>query len=189
MNHIYIIHGWGGSPEEGWFPWLKQKLEKQGHKVHILEMPNPDAPTIREWVPFLEKSITPTRETILIGHSIGCQTILRYLEILPINTTIHAVICVAGWFTLNELETEEEKEIARPWLENPIDFKKVKTHANSFHYIYSDNDPYVPLENKAIFEKNLGAHTHPLENYGHIGGEDNVRELPIVLDIIKSLEE
>lgn len=101
---------------------------------------------------------------------------------------LRAILCVAGWFTLNELETEEEKEIAEPWLTTPIDFAKIKTHAQNIYAILSDNDPYVPLaENKTIFEKSLGAETHIVENYGHIWADENVRELPLALEIIEKL--
>ncbi|MFA7201690.1 MAG: alpha/beta hydrolase [Candidatus Paceibacterota bacterium] len=188
MKRAYFIHGWSESPEQAWFPWLKQKLEKQGYEVHILQMPNPDYPTIREWIPFLTKNIQPTPETILIGHSIGCQTILRYLETLPKEIVLRAIFCIAGWFTLNELETEEEKEIAEGWLTTPIDFAKIKTHAKNIYAILSENDPYVPLkENERMFKENLNAETHTVENYGHIWTDENVRELPLVLEITEKL--
>ena len=152
-----------------------------------MEMPSPDTPSIHEWVSTLQHKIKPDTDTILVGHSVGCQTILRYLETFPTDTKIRAVVCVAGWFTLNELETEEEKEVAREWLSEPIDFEKIKTHAQAFYYIGSDNDPYVPVENELKFKNNLGVQTLMLHNYGHIGGEDNVRELPEVLEIIENL--
>jgi hypothetical protein len=25
-----LVHGWGGSPEEGWRPWLKKEFTKKG---------------------------------------------------------------------------------------------------------------------------------------------------------------
>jgi len=30
MKRVFIIHGWGGNPEEGWLPWLKKELEAKG---------------------------------------------------------------------------------------------------------------------------------------------------------------
>ena len=30
MKKVFIIHGWEGYPEEGWFPWLKKELESRG---------------------------------------------------------------------------------------------------------------------------------------------------------------
>jgi len=32
-KRVFLIHGWEGSPEEGWRPWLKKELEKRGFKV------------------------------------------------------------------------------------------------------------------------------------------------------------
>ena len=37
MKRVYIIHGWEGYPEEGWFPWLKKELEDRGFDA-LLEM-------------------------------------------------------------------------------------------------------------------------------------------------------
>ena len=79
MKKAYIIHGWGGNPQESWLPWLKEELEKRNFKVNIIKMPNPNHPTIKSWVGKLEKVVKADSETYLIGHSICCQTILRYL--------------------------------------------------------------------------------------------------------------
>src|SRR4030042_1201767 len=37
---VFIIHGWGGNPEEAWMPWLKKQLEISGIEVHVLAMPD-----------------------------------------------------------------------------------------------------------------------------------------------------
>ncbi len=105
MKRVFIIHGWDGYPEEGWFPWLKKELEKNGFEVFVPAMPNPSEPKIEEWIPFLENIIDePDEDTYLVGHSIGCQTIFRYLEQLE-NKKIGGAVCVAGWFILSEKET------------------------------------------------------------------------------------
>ncbi|KKQ37224.1 MAG: hypothetical protein US53_C0024G0012, partial [Candidatus Woesebacteria bacterium GW2011_GWA1_37_7] len=46
-------------------------------------------PKIKEWVPFLQENMSnPDEETHFVGHSIGCQTILRYLETLSEKTKV-----------------------------------------------------------------------------------------------------
>ena len=40
MKRVFIIHGWGGYPEEGWLPWLKKELEKNGFKVFVPAIKN-----------------------------------------------------------------------------------------------------------------------------------------------------
>lgn len=46
MKRVFIIHGWEGYPEEGWFPWLKKELEEKSFAVQVLVMPDTDKPQI-----------------------------------------------------------------------------------------------------------------------------------------------
>ena len=185
MKRVFIIHGWGGFPEEAWFLWLKKELEKKGFKAEIPSMPDTNHPKIDAWVPFLAKLVgKPDKDTLLVGHSIGCQAIMRYLE--TVNEPVGGVVFVGGWFTLYEenLESDEERAIARPWLTTPIDAGKVRKNANKVRAIFSDNDKWVPADNAIEFEKRLGAKTIVLNNKGHMGGDDNCPELPEALSAI-----
>ena len=56
MKKVYMIHGWAGSSEDNWFPWLKENLEGKGVQVEVFDMPNTKRPKIEEWVRFLEKN-------------------------------------------------------------------------------------------------------------------------------------
>lgn len=180
---VFIVHGWDGYPDEGWFPWLKKELEQKGFQAQVPAMPEPAEPKIEDWVSYLAKIVGDVdKNTFFVGHSIGCQTILRYLESLPADKKVGGVVFVAGWFTLMNLKTDEEKEIAQPWLETPIDFEKIKQHTKKFFVLFSDNDEVVPKNNKELFEQNLGAKTAVEHNKGHFSGADEVKELPIVLD-------
>ena len=81
MKRVILIHGWGGFPDNHWFPWLKQELASRGFQVIVPEMPNNEEPEIEAWVAKLSEAIgEPDDDTYLIGHSIGCQTIMRFLE-------------------------------------------------------------------------------------------------------------
>ncbi|MBI2017978.1 alpha/beta hydrolase [Candidatus Daviesbacteria bacterium] len=182
QKRVFIIHGWDGYPDEGWFPWLKKELEQNGFLVRVPVMPEPAEPKIEAWVSHLASIVGNVDEnTFFVGHSIGCQTILRYLETLPINQKAGGAVFVAGWFTLTDLETEEEKRIGKPWLKTPIDFEKVKLHIRKFFAVFSDNDEIVPLNNKEIFEQKLGAKVVIEHNKGHFSGDDGITELPVVL--------
>ena len=58
MNkRAFIIHGWDGYPDEGWFPWLKTDLEKNGFQVHIPAMPESAEPKIEACVSHLSKVV------------------------------------------------------------------------------------------------------------------------------------
>jgi len=184
-KRVFIIHGWGGQPDLGWMLWLRKELEGRGFEVVAPQMPETDVPKIEKWVPFLEEKVGEADEnTYFVGHSIGCQTILRYLEKLPENKKIGGALFVAGWFNLKPETSEDEDDIkaAKPWLETPIDFEKILTHIKKFTAIFSDNDPYVPIEDAELFKQKLGAKTIIEHNKGHFTGDDNIIELPIVLE-------
>ena len=151
-------------------------------------MPEPAAPKIEVWVSRLSKIVGDVDEnTYFVGHSIGCQTILRYLESLPADKKVGGATFVAGWFTLMNLKTDEEKEIAKPWLETPIDFDKIKQHTKKFFAVFSDDDEVVSISNKEMFEQKLGAQTAIEHNKGHFSGSDGVKEIPIVLEKILNI--
>ena len=194
-KRVFIIHSWGGNPNEGWFPRLKRELEKKSFKVFVPEMPNTDEPKIEEWVSFLANLVgEPDEKTYFVGHSIGCQTIMRYLETLE-NKNIGGAVFAAGWFGLMEYAyteepqyEEESRKIAEPWVNTPIDLERVRKTADNFTAIFSDNDPYVDLSNADIFREKLGAEIIIEKGKGHLRGEDGVTELDSVLRSILSME-
>ena len=190
MKRVFIIHGWSGFPEEAWFPWLEQKLEEKGIQTEIPAMPETDTPKIEKWVPFLAKQIRGSdQETYLVGHSIGVQTILRYLE--TIDKPIGGVLAVAGFYNLIPgcLEGPEEEKIAKPWLETPIDNNKVKQTAGKITAIFSDNDPYVGLDNVDLFKERLNAKIVVLSDKGHMGASEGFKEIPEILaELLKIIE-
>lgn len=188
-KRVFLIHGWGGSPEGDWLPWAKSQLEQQGYRVHTPQMPDTDSPQIDAWISTLIQEVgKPEHTDIFIGHSIGCQAILRYLETLKDEEKVDKVIFVAGWHTLSSesTPTAEDKQIAKPWVETPINFDIVRQKANTFIGIFSDNDYDVPFqENNKWFNDNLGISTVVLKNKGHFTGSDNVTELPELLKFVK----
>ncbi len=179
MKKVYLIHGWGGSSGEGWFSWLKRNLEKQDFKVYVFNMPDSNNPKIEAWVKYLEENVKDVdKNTFFIGHSIGCQTIMRFLEKLPKHLEIGGCIFVAGWFNLKveSYESEEERIIAKPWINIEIDFSRITQHTNKFLAIFSDDDLFVPLTDIKLFKERLNAKTILLKNKGHFDNAEEFEE-------------
>jgi len=186
-KRIFIVHRWDGSPDSDWYPWLESQLEDRGYRARTIEMPNPEAPEIKTWLAALDEAVGEAdQDTYFVGHSIGCQAILRYLAVLPGDQKIGGAVFVAGWFDLIGLETEEEKEMAKPWLETPIDLEIARAAGGKITAIFSDNDPFVPLANADIFEKKLGAKIVIEKGAGHFAG---MEELPLALGEILEIIE
>jgi len=190
MKRVFLIHGWGGSPEEPMHVWIKKNLEEKGFEVHVPKMPNAEKPEIKSWIKKIKEIVRQlNKEDIFIGHSIGCQAVLRYIEKIDKNSKVRKIILIAPWMYLDKQTIEEEGEgsikIAKPWMETPIDFSKIKTHCNEFIAIFSYNDPYVPLSNIDIFRKNLNSEILILKKRGHFDFSHNIDKLPELLKFIK----
>lgn len=184
MKKVFLIHGWGGNSQGAWFDWLKDELPKKGFRVEAFDMPNTYEPKIEDWVGYLQEKINPSdinENTYFVGHSIGCQTIMRFLEKLHKHKKVSGCVFVAGWLDLINLEPEEIK-IAHPWINSDIHFERVLDHCNNFLAIFSDDDPYVHLNEVKKFEENLGAKILIKKGKGHF---ESVLEIKEILDFVR----
>ena len=182
MKKVYIIHGWGGNPDEGQLKWLREQLIQRDFEVIAPLMPDAEIPEIGKWVGYLSKIAKDAdQNSYFIGHSIGCQAIIRFTE--SHSKKIGGLVCIAGWLTrlTGDLNTDEI-EVARPWVETPIDFEKVKKSAKNIMAVFSDNDPYVLFkENIKLFEDKLNARIFVDHEKGHYTEGDGVYENPTAL--------
>jgi|GEM_PF-376486 len=191
FGKVIIVHGWDSDISKGWHPWLKGTLESQGFEVIMRQMPHTDAPSINEWVEALcDVSGKIDKDTYFIGHSIGCQAIIRALEKYDVKN-VGGAIFIAGWFNLKDKAYTEDpkterasRRIARPWIQNAIDFSKVqsKLPPERVVAIFSDDDPYVDMDNARIFKEKLGARIIVENGRGHYDSEDNLATLPLVVE-------
>lgn len=189
MKKIYLVHCWDGTSSDGWYPWLEEKINDQNIKLIKFDMPNTANPKIEEWVDYLNSKVDLlNEETYFIGHSIGCQTILRYLETKEI-TKIGGILFVAPWLDLlpEAIEDEDSYNTAQPWINTPIDFEKVKQFTNNISCIFSDNDYFVSIEQEKEFRNKLNAKTVIVNNKGHISQDDDVYELQEILDLTQKM--
>lgn len=186
MKKVVIVHGWGAGPDWDWIPWLKAELEKQDVEVFVPTMPHTEAPVIEAWVKVLRDVVrAPDEDTYFVGHSIGCQAILRYLETL--DAPVGGAVFVAGWFDLENLEDEEVEAVARPWIETPMDLEKIGELLPRSTLIISDDDPYGALDFNIHKFTELGSNIVVLPNAGHITAEEGYSEVPQILEELNRL--
>lgn len=187
MKRAIIVHCWGGTPDYCWYPWLKKQLEAKGFQVTVPAMPETDEPKLAAWLPKLAQAIgTPDEETYLVGHSLGCITIMRYLEQLPDGIRVGGVAFAAGF--ANNLGFDELKN----FFEVPVNFAEIRPKsAHGFYNIHSGNDQYVPLENSKKLQDALGGEAIVVPNRGHFSGpvdnEESCTELPEMLTAVEKL--
>lgn len=186
MKRVVIVHCWDGIPEYCWYPWLKRELEVKGVEVIVPAMPETSMPKMNLWVPALADVVgKPDEDTILVGHSIGCATIMRYLETLGINKKIGGAVFVAGFTT--DLGFEE----IHSFFEMPFDFQEIRSHLSQLTVIYSDDDPFVDEKYASILHDELGAHCLRLKGKKHFSGsvdkEESCHLLPEALDAVMNM--
>ena len=187
MKRLFIIHGWGGGQKQPMISYLEEAGKELGFETTFLNMPNPEVPTIDAWTKHLEENVYYVdQDTYFIGHSLGCQAILRYLEMNK-GSPLGGAILIAPAFVVDGLDTQEDQDIFRPWKDRPIDFANIRTMSNNFVTIFSDDDKLVPLDsNKEIIEKGLNQKIIIENGKGHFCKEDGVTELPIAKEILES---
>jgi uncharacterized protein len=186
MKKAIIIPRWEGTSQSDWYQWLKSKLQTKDFSVELPDMPNIDKPQIEAWVSKLQSIATPDENTYLVGHSIGCQTILRYLETLQLGEKVGGIVLVAPWTKLKPIILEEDgaDEVAKPWLETPFDWDKIKSHCSKVTAIFSTDDPYVYIDEQVLFKEKLDANIIVMANMGHFTEEDGISDLPKVAETL-----
>ena len=183
MKRVVIVHCWDGKPDYCWYPYAKRELEAKGFEVAVPAFPDTEEPNLAKWLPVLtEVAGEPDEELFLIGHSVGCITILRYLETLNEGQKIGGAVLVAG-FT-DDLGFDELKN----FFTTPLDLDSSKPKANKFVAIHSDNDPFVPLTHGDTFKDKLDAELivkHAMKHFsGPVDDEASCLELP---DVVESM--
>lgn len=186
QKRVFLIHGWGGRPGGGFQSWLKKELEARGFFVGMPAMPKADKPKIEEWLAHLQSTIkNPDENTILVGHSLGGQAVLRYLAELPKGIQIKKAVLVAPVVEeIKNLDLEEQK-ISGLWLKTPINEKRAKKAAKEIVAFFSEDDPWIPLSSEKVLREKFEARTIVERKRGHY---TNNEPMPQILEEIVGFE-
>ena len=184
-KRVFIFHRWGASPLADWYPWLKMELEQDHFVVQVPQMPTAETPLIDEWVNAVQQAVVyPDADTILIGHSIGAQALLRYMANLAGNVEISGMILISPWLHLTEKGAARFGEAGKPWLNKPIDLAMARQHTRNICSIFSSNNPYVPMSDTDILRSQLGSEILLADGQGLLTQEEGVHQLPSALEKI-----
>jgi len=183
-KRIFLIHGWGGGPNGGWQLWLAQQLRKEGHDVTALAMPHTDHPKLDEWVETLRDAVgTPDEQCFFCGYSLGCITVLRYLETLQDDACVGGSTFVAGFYEHLGKGYEE----IQPFIEKDMQWESIRKHCKHFAVVHSDDDPIVPPPFGQRLAQNLHTPVQLTTGKKHFGGNSGVTEVPEILSAIDEL--
>lgn len=153
-NYIFI-HGFSSSSGRGFKPWLKEELEKKGHKVWNPDLPNTNNPSVNEQAEFILKNLPFTIDDnlILVGHSLGGPVIYRILELVK-NKIARAVLVDPVVRPRFNDQDRPEVVASCDWKFN---WKKIKNNCQQFIILGDINRPIIKKEHLIELEKNLSA--------------------------------
>ena len=146
-DRVIIIHGLGSNSQEHWFGAAKEALEESGYEVSVPDMPDSDLPVKEKWVQVI-RAHSPNKHTVLIGHSLGGTTILRYLE--SIEQPIHTCMLIAS-----PIRSTGDSAINNFFIPD-FDWRKIRAMAGRFLLLYQEADPAVPIEHGKELARYLG---------------------------------
>jgi len=181
-KRVILVPRMSGVPQSDWYPWLQHQLQTSEpdlfEQVLAPAMPHAHQPIIKEWVAKIGEVVgsdpNQIARTILVGHSVGCLAVLHYLETLPSGVSVSGVLCVAGWWWV-----DEPWDTLRPWMDTPVDLARVRAAMGKCVVLMSDNDPFVAdtVANQKAWEEKLNARVLVIPGAQHF----NAAQQPAVL--------
>ena len=182
---VVIIHGTFGSPQENWFPWLKQKLEAQWHSVRVPKLSTPEnqLPSVRcdelqQQVPFIFDN-----DTVLIGHSLGATYLLHILDRERKESVKKAIF--VSWF-VHDLWNPKFDILNKPFIEKKFDRERIKKNIWNVIILHGDNDPYVPISEAQNLNQKLWWTLEIIPWWGHCNAESGYTTFQKLLDYFSS---
>lgn len=175
-----IFHGYGAAPADHWFGWLASQLEADGIQATIPALPNPLDPRPEPWEDSVRAALgVPDEHTIVVAHSLGCLSVLRYLRVLPGAWQLGTLVFVSG-FT-DRLPALPELDA---FIGEGCDVTGLSEHIDRIVVIRSDNDSLVPPALTDRLAEQLGTSARVLTGAGHFLAAEGITELPIARDAI-----
>lgn len=174
-----MIHGFNGSPNGSWMPWLMSELKVRDIYGCALYMPNPGQPQCDEWVSEIARIISQNTqdEIYLTGHSLGVAAVLKYFQssLFVEPNPIKGGVLVAGRSQPSENKLTEN-------FYNSFDFSLINTRLKNFIIIHGDQDPIVSVEHAYKLGEKLEISPLIISGGGHFSRTDGYAEFPKVLE-------
>lgn len=181
IDRVFVVPRWSGTAASDFYPWLEHELARRapGLRLEVAPLrPAPDRPEIEACLEALA-DLAPAR-TLLVGHSVGCQVLLRWLARLPEGVAAPALLCTAGWWTV-----DRPWDTLRPWIETPFDHARAAARCARIEVLLSDDDPFTSdaAETARRFAERVGARVQIVPGRRHF----NAPEEPAVLEAVLQL--
>ncbi len=137
--HVILLHGFTGSPERNFFPWLQIELEKKGHTVEVPHLPNSENPCEDEQVEYVLKHTKIDENTIIYGHSLGSVVAMKVVE--KLKTPIRSLVLSGTFSKPIFLDHDRPFKDTFKW---EFDSEAIKSNAPLITVLHDSGDTAVP---------------------------------------------
>jgi hypothetical protein len=178
MPTAIFVHGLASGPKHDWMRWLGERFYNNGYRVLTPKMPNAFWPQKDRWVGALNALAEPSKgRLVLVGHSLGGATILRYLEKSKRKRKVDLVVLVAtpAW---------KHSPLLHSFFHRPFAWARIRKNARRFLIVHSKDDSMVSFENAKILAARLGAKVLEVDGYGHF---HSVAETDVLQRVAKAM--
>lgn len=186
---VVIMPRWGGGPGNDWYPWISEVYAALGTaELEVLAPPDPGTPTIDAWVGHLRAALgddpSTLARTVVVGHSVGCQAVLRWAASLPSDRRLGALLLVAGWWRVDEPWATLE-----PWTELDYELERVRTVAPRPQVMLGLDDPFTAdyAANARLWEERLDARVFAVPGAKHFNDPRQVAVFEHIDDLVASV--
>lgn len=176
---------WGGGPGDDWYPWIREVLAPLGRvELEVLAPPDPQTPTIEAWTTHLREAIDDEPKalarTLVVGHSVGCQAVLRWAASLADDRRLGAALLVAGWWAV-----DEPWPAIVPWMKIDYELDRVRAVCPRVEVMLGLDDPFTAdyVANAELWRTRLGARVVAVPGAKHF----NATREPAVFDRIDDI--
>lgn len=178
MKHAYLIHG-TSTRDDDWFPWLEATAAPQINIDRLL-LPNPFNPQKNDWNAAVNQQLTPQDGIILIAHSLGCITALRFIQRSQIKDVR---LLLVGAFDSNLPNYPELNSFM-----NPVpNYELITPKVSKATIITAKDDPIAPYQNSIKIARKLGANLIVQPTGGHFLTSDGYQSFPLALKELQKL--
>ena len=178
-NYNYLIlHAYKSGPNDTFYPWLKNELEKKGSNVQSPHLPDPAE---EKWVDIVLSQCKIDENTVIIGHSLGSAVAMKVIE--KLNHKIAGLV-MAGGFAVPKFK-DKHRSLEKTFNWN-FDFEKIKKDVGFIKIISAINDYAVPLLQGKLLHQKLGGELFEVNAAeSHFCGKQEPTILDTVIDKIK----
>lgn len=170
MKNAYLIHG-TSTRDDDWFPWLEAAV-KPAIDLTRIWLPNPFDPLPQEWADAIDQQVPADNGVILVAHSLGCISALRFIERHQLTD---ARLLLVGAF--------DQPLPAYPQLDSfvtpPVDYQQVTPKISKATVITAKDDPIAPYQGSVAVAHHLGVKLIVQATGGHFLDADGFKRFPL----------